>query len=251
MTEIIGNAFLTATVSHKGGELLSLRSTKDGREYIWNGDQAVWKWHAPVLFPQCGNFPQGYIHEGRRRFLPIHGFLRDMEHTYQGDGKFVLSFPGNEEYPFSFEASTYFIPHGSSLIHRVEILNASSSALPCSLGFHTGYAIKRAEIEFEKEEEEIGGRYFKCTDASITETVLLTKIKSRTFLLKGEEGKRLRISSPYFSTLVIWSPKGHSCDFVSVEPRVDTVSSGAKEPFAMELPTGQTLTLEERIEILD
>ncbi|MGN0851664.1 MAG: hypothetical protein ACI4M4_08665 [Candidatus Ornithospirochaeta sp.] len=251
MLQVLESDSLKATISHKGAELLSLCSLRNGREYIWNGNESIWKWHAPVLFPQCGSFPDGYMHQGKRRFLPIHGFLRDMEHQYQGNGVFSLSFSGSDEYPFSFEALTSFILEGSCLIHRVEIKNSSSSPLPCSLGFHTGYAVSRARIEFEGEEEEIGSKYFKCSDENLREALLLTGIKSRTFMVEGEEGKRIRISSPHFSTLVIWSPKGHSSDLVCIEPRLDTVPQGGEKPFRMEIEKGHTVALEERIEILE
>ena len=250
MQRIEGESF-SVSIAEKGAELLSFHSKKDGREYIWKGDPSVWKWHAPVLFPQCGNFPDGYSFEGKTRILPMHGFLRDKEHSYLGKGRFLFSFSGTEDYPFSFDAYTTFLLEGNKLLHRVEIKNTSSLPLPCSLGFHTGYSISSPMITFEKEENEIGGRFFKCSDDTLFKTKLFTKISSRTFLLEGEEGKRIRISSPDFSTLVIWSPSGHSKNLVCIEPRFDTVPYGAKEPFGKTIEAGESVFLEEKIEILE
>ncbi|MBQ2308518.1 MAG: aldose 1-epimerase family protein, partial [Clostridia bacterium] len=50
MSELITikNEHLTATVSTLGAELQSL-CDKDGKEYIWQGDPAVWSGRAPIL----------------------------------------------------------------------------------------------------------------------------------------------------------------------------------------------------------
>ena len=82
MVHSIENKWVKASFGEKGAQLISFFSKESDKEYIWNGDESIWKWHAPVLFPQCGNFPQGYINNGKRLVLPMHGFLRDVEHTY-------------------------------------------------------------------------------------------------------------------------------------------------------------------------
>ena len=53
------------------------------------------------------------------------------------------------------------------------------------------------------------------------------------------------------TTLVIWSPKGESRNLVCIEPRIDTIPSGTKEPFAIMLKGNESITLSESIEIIE
>jgi hypothetical protein len=48
----IANNHLTLTVAHRGAEPVSLRA--GDREYLWQGNPAYWKRHAPILFPIVG-----------------------------------------------------------------------------------------------------------------------------------------------------------------------------------------------------
>ena len=54
----IKNEFLEVSISSVGAEIQSVIS-KDGKEYIWQGDPAYWNKHAPVLFPICGGLNDG------------------------------------------------------------------------------------------------------------------------------------------------------------------------------------------------
>ena len=53
MIYTIKNDKLTATVSSKGSELISVKSA-DGKEFIWQADEKFWARSAPVLFPIVG-----------------------------------------------------------------------------------------------------------------------------------------------------------------------------------------------------
>ena len=50
MNVSIQNEALAVTIASKGAELQSIRS-KDGTEYLWQGDPAYWTSHAPNIFP--------------------------------------------------------------------------------------------------------------------------------------------------------------------------------------------------------
>lgn len=47
------NGKFTAQVDSYGAQLASLKGA-DGTEYLWVGDPAYWREHAPVLFPIVG-----------------------------------------------------------------------------------------------------------------------------------------------------------------------------------------------------
>ena len=247
----IGNRFISFTIDPMGAQLVSLRSEASGKEYIWNGNPDVWKWHAPVLFPFCGNFPDGFRYNGKTYHLPQHGFLRNVEHRCISEGVYVFETDGLENYPFALRATTSFLLDCSMLTHRVEIENTGNAALPFSLGFHTGFSLSHAKLEFEQNEEELGGKVFVADDISLADTRLFTNIRSRFIDCTDSSGKRIKWESSGYSTLVLWTAPGHSTDFICIEPRIDTVPGGAKEPFACHLePRGKT-TLEERITILE
>ncbi|MBQ7281630.1 MAG: hypothetical protein IJR16_02505 [Spirochaetales bacterium] len=246
----IENRYLSCMIDSCGAQLMSLKALETGRDYIWNGNPEVWKWHAPVLFPFCGNFPEGFEHNGKTCHLPMHGFLRDVEHSHVSAGHFLFESEGFDGYPFAFSARTSFILEGTSLTHRIEIENRGSEDLPFSLGFHTGFALSNAKLEFEIKEEELGDKVFIADDDSLSSTRFLTHVKSGFITCADKRGKSIRWESSGYSTLVLWTMPGHSRDFICIEPRIDTVPEGAKEPFKCFLQPGKTTVLEERITVL-
>ena len=246
----IGNRFISFTIDPMGAQMVSLKAKDSGKEYIWEGNPEVWKWHAPVLFPFCGNFPDGFMHNGKTYHLPQHGFLRTVEHTRISDGVYVFETDGREDYPFALRTTTSFLLEGNTLIHRIEIENTGKEALPFSLGFHTGFALSNARLEFEKAEEELGSNEFIADDKSLATTKLYTKIRSRFIDCTDTGGKKIRWESSGYSTLVLWTAPGHSGDYICIEPRIDTVPEGAKQPFGCQLGPGEKTTLEERITVL-
>ena len=108
MDYTIQNDFLTVTVSDLGAELMSVK-TKDGHEYLWQGDEKYWAGRAPIMFPICGRLFNGeYTYLGKTYTLPNHGFARKSTFKLKSVSKsFVtLELEANEEtleqYPFNF-----------------------------------------------------------------------------------------------------------------------------------------------------
>ncbi|MFQ9975145.1 MAG: hypothetical protein ACLRVN_02080 [Butyricicoccus sp.] len=52
-------------INEFGAELTRFTSKKDGTEYVWKGDPAAWKRHAPILFP-IGTAQGQDLHRGRQ-----------------------------------------------------------------------------------------------------------------------------------------------------------------------------------------
>ena len=95
-----------------GGELSSIRS-KEGIEYLWQGDPEYWSGQAPVLFPICGSVRNGqvqyHLKDGvKTGQLPRHGLIRkrEFELKEQTDNRLVFEITSNEEslqnYPYHF-----------------------------------------------------------------------------------------------------------------------------------------------------
>ena len=88
MQATIHDEFLTLTVDTHGAEAVSLKNAA-GEELLWQADPAVWKRHAPILFPWTGKLPGGTLRwtakrQGRSaRLCPRHG-----AHPAQGRGRY-------------------------------------------------------------------------------------------------------------------------------------------------------------------
>ena len=78
MQATIHNEFLTLTVDTHGAEAVSLKNAA-GQEMLWQADPAVWKRHAPILFPWTGKLTGGaFTHKGKTYPGGQHGFARDV-----------------------------------------------------------------------------------------------------------------------------------------------------------------------------
>jgi len=75
----IENEALVVEVSTFGAELQSI-SSKDGREWLWNGDEEWWSGRAPLLFPIVGGSLNDTVSvKGQDYTLQRHGFARKSE----------------------------------------------------------------------------------------------------------------------------------------------------------------------------
>ena len=52
--QVLENERFRVEINEFGAELTRFTSKKDGTEYVWKGDPAAWKRHAPILFPIVG-----------------------------------------------------------------------------------------------------------------------------------------------------------------------------------------------------
>lgn len=76
MQATIHNEYLTLTVDTHGAEAVSLKNAA-GEELLWQADPAVWKRHAPILFPWTGKLKDGsFTHGGKTYKGGQHGFAR-------------------------------------------------------------------------------------------------------------------------------------------------------------------------------
>ncbi|MFV1884779.1 MAG: aldose 1-epimerase family protein [Balneola sp.] len=138
---------LSIQITKTGIELCSIKSTKTGKEYIWQAEPSIWGSHAPILFPIIGALKDGnFIYKGVNYALPKHGFVR-----HSGKPKLIkrseksLHFQlvwDNETYkiyPFKFELDiTYQVSNKTvSVIHKVT--NLDDKPIYYSLGGHPAF----------------------------------------------------------------------------------------------------------------
>ena len=148
MEYTLENEYLKLTVASLGAEVVSLVRKSDGVEHIWQADPAVWRCHAPVLFPHCGKVVDGVIEAKGETFKSAqHGFARLLEHSYVDSNAdtLVLELCADEKtrkvFPYEFRLVSIFTLEGSTLHHTLSVENLDDSALPFGIGYHPAFAI--------------------------------------------------------------------------------------------------------------
>lgn len=250
MIYIIENEALQVKVNSLGSELWSLIDKKTGTQHLWQGDPAVWPRRAPNLFPVCGKLKGGKALINANEYaIPLHGFLRDYEHTLieQTASRLRLRFTQNEEtqkiYPFCFQVDTVFSLKGNTLIQAFEVTNTGAETLPFSIGYHAGYrcpfdekhAVGDYKLVFDQcenatnlvnEDLIIVGeepflqeqRELKLRDGLFAPNFALTQLRSNSISIVEEgSGRALKVRISGFPAVVLWSAPG-KVRFVCIEP---------------------------------
>ncbi len=104
----IENEYLRLSVDTLGAQMMHIGS-KDGTEYLWQGDGRYWPDRAPTLFPFIARLTNDsyYFHE-KLYHMGIHGFAAASEFTavVQEKERLVLELHSSEttrrQYPFAF-----------------------------------------------------------------------------------------------------------------------------------------------------
>lgn len=146
MQTVIKNEYLSATVLHKGAELVALE--KEGQPYIWKVDQRYWNKTSPVLFPIVGGLKdQQFEYKGQNYSLSRHGFARDKEFELISSTAHsaVFALRSDEDskkvYPFDFELLISYTLHASELQVQYTIRNLGKETMYYSIGAHPAFRI--------------------------------------------------------------------------------------------------------------
>ncbi len=147
------NEFLQARFNNSGAELCSLKN-KEGLEYIWTADPAIWPRHAPVLFPIVGRLKNDqYEFEGRSYGLSQHGFARDREFccVFQSATEVHFELKSDAEslakYPFHFVFQIRYTLKERELITSYHLENTGQNVMLFSIGAHPGFRCPLLENE--------------------------------------------------------------------------------------------------------
>ncbi|MGE7368276.1 aldose 1-epimerase family protein [Neorhizobium sp. NPDC001467] len=141
----IGNEYLTVDVSPLGAEMQGLK-TRDGRDWLWNGDAQYWTGRSPVLFPIVGKAPDDHIEiDGRVYPMAQHGFARrttfDLAASTPTMCRFELkaSDVTRAVYPFDFLLAVEHAVDGTRLTVAAEVENHGETDMPFGIGFHPAF----------------------------------------------------------------------------------------------------------------
>lgn len=242
---------LEIEISESGAELRSIR--KDGAEYLWQGDEAHWQRHAPLLFPFVGRMnEQRYIYKGRSYEMTKHGFALSSHFSVVSNTgnsvTFFLSSNGETKsiYPFDFTLLVTYSADGNVLKETVEVLNTGNDAMLYGLGFHPGFAIpldkglslddysvtfpyiakaeKRAfaedrlEAGYDESADEVDGKTIHLSaEIFKDDAIVLTETGGEAVLssLKGSRNVRVLYDTPY---LGLWQTYAPDTPFLCIEP---------------------------------
>ena len=156
MIYTLKNDIITAKISEKGAEIISVIRNEDGCEYMWQGDPNYWGGQAPYLFPICGRlYGNEYTYGGKRYEMARHGFARHSVFSLvsQSDTSVTLSLKSNDDikrsYPFDFELLITHTLDGERLSVDVDIKNLGDKVLPAAFGAHPGFNVPLGEGKFE------------------------------------------------------------------------------------------------------
>jgi galactose mutarotase-like enzyme len=246
----IASGELSADINPFGAELHALRD-KEGRDLLWDGDQAFWTGRAPILFPVIGMLNEGrYRLDGKVYALGKHGFARkkpfEVVESLKDRARFRLT--DDEEtrrsYPFAFALDLSFTVVGPSLQVSALVSNRDTQPLPASFGFHPAlrwplpYGGARSEhrVVFETAEPEpisrinadglvlpegfptpVEGDVLRLRDdLFVDDAVIFDPVRSQAVRYGPPTGPHLRVQFPKTPFLGIWTKPG--AGFICIEP---------------------------------
>ncbi len=147
MEYTLDNGTIRVKISTAGGSFTSIAA--NGREYLWQGDPAVWSGQAPICFPVCGGLRDGraVTASGTKIELARHGFARKQEWklTEQGKSKLAMSLSSAdhpellEQYPYPFTITARYELSGAAVKVSYEVTNEGSEDMPFFIGGHPGF----------------------------------------------------------------------------------------------------------------
>ncbi len=151
MLYTIENAHLRVTVNDLGAQLWSV-CTRDGAEYLWQGDARYWADRALTIFPYVARLWQGcYQIDGQMYALPIHGFAPESLFVLaeKSDTRLVLELTDSEktlaQYPRRFALRLIYALEGDTLKVTHEVENRDDRAMHFGLGGHPGFNVPLEE----------------------------------------------------------------------------------------------------------
>ncbi len=161
MLYTIENDYLTAQIDDLGAQLHSMKSKEDEKEYIWQGNPAIWYGQAPVLFPVIGQLlDDKFRYDGAEYPMAKHGFARKTlfeAADVEGARAVFLLKSSNETkamFPFDFELEVCFELVGRALKVTHTVTNTDDKVMYFSLGAHPGFNCEIGDyLEFEESEE--------------------------------------------------------------------------------------------------
>lgn len=249
MIDFLENSKIKITVSDKGAELHSITSKETETEFLWNGDAAYWKYHAPHLFPNIGKLvDMKYVVNGKEYELPSHGIARISEFKMLEKTEDLITYElkYTEEtlkiYPYKFAFRVRYTIKDNRIFVNYEVMNLDDKDIFFSIGAHPAFicdeGLSEYYLEFEKKENSsailANSKGYMITDRreylANTNILPLSKelfedgsfmfddLKSKKIWIKSKNSnKSVCVEFDGFPYLCLWSPE-NGAPFVCIEP---------------------------------
>jgi galactose mutarotase-like enzyme len=144
-TTRIANDVVSIEVSSLGAEMQTAM-TRDGVNWLWNGDATFWTGRSPILFPIVGKAPDDtLLIDGKPYSMAQHGFARRREFSLATATATLCRYTPDATdetrtaYPFDFRLSVEHSLDGPSLTVAAEVENRGDVPMPFGCGFHPAF----------------------------------------------------------------------------------------------------------------
>ena len=239
------NEVITVKIAERGAEIKSI--VKDGVEYIYPSEPAIWEKSAPILFPITGSVKNDtYTHGGKTYHIGKHGFAQYLTYTVEElcENRAVFLLRESEEtlaqYPFAFALRVIYELCDNRLRTTYSVTNHSEAQMYFSIGAHEGYytpeGIEDYDILFDEPitldhtsllgplvtdvktrvltESTVLPMYEKLfvSDALVFENVTLHTLTLRN----RKTQKSVRVDFPFAKNLLLWHKP--SAPYLCIEP---------------------------------
>jgi len=249
---MLSNNILSVSIRPQGAELTSIVHKPTETEHLWQGDPAVWGWHAPNLFPVVGGCLNNQILvDGVAYPMGRHGFARQsvFELVEQTETRACFTLTDSDEtkkaFPYRFVFEVEYALNDNTLSVTYRVHNTDDKPVFFSVGAHPAFNVPFGAGEnyddywLEFEQDEPLTTHLLSTDGYFTgETQLipmdenrlhLTKhlfdqdalvsknLRSRAVSIRSKNHDRaVTVSFDGFPYLGLWAKPGAS--FVCIEP---------------------------------
>lgn len=255
MVYAIFNDYLALSADTRGAELQSIKGTRGGIEYLWQGDPEIWNGHAPLLFPIIGRLKRGAYTLGDRSYpMSLHGFANASEFRGEKKNDDSLSFfledspETRASWPFRFGLEIRYTLRGPAVKKEHILTNKGESELLYELGGHEGYNVAQSpgesmedyyiqfrgmdsisvcvldsDVLITREKKIIpleGGRLKLDMQLFDNDALILDELQGREVTIANTKNEdKVRVSFPDFGYLGIWTMASkRETKFVCIEP---------------------------------
>lgn len=203
MDYTLKNDFLTVKFSTFGGQITSIQS-RDGLEYLWQGDKTYWSGQAPVLFPIVGSIrdKKAVIGGNKTCCMERHGVVRKLEFDMVELTDHSISFSISsstetlERYPYCFQLIIQYILLPNGVEVKYTVVNQNDENMPFQIGGHPGFNCPLSEGErFEDYVVEFDHAETADCPTSVPSTGLVD-VEHRTRMLT--DSKTLNLNHDFF-----------------------------------------------------
>ncbi len=248
----IENEYLKVSIQSKGAELVSIYNKQIQTEHLWQGDAAIWPWHAPNLFPIVGGLFNNELHINGTtyRMASRHGFTRESEFKLiESNAKHAkFSLPFSEAtlavYPYEFEFQILYDLFDHNLRVTYKVINQDEQTVYFSVGGHPAFQVpffpnenyEDYYIEFETAEPLLthllsngllsgetelvqmdGNKLWLTKNLFDRDALIFKAITSKNVTIRSKNHQQsLSVSFKDFKDLGIWAKPG--APFVCIEP---------------------------------